>query len=90
MFNDGGHLFPQLTVEVIADNVAVQHVEGGASLWDLYAAAALAGYLFDSRNDTPDGSAEYAADCADAMIAEREKRRASKTTTHEIKENDRA
>lgn len=81
MFNDGGPAFPQLNVEVVSDHMAVQNVSGGMSLWDFYAAAAMTGMLVSSSFDDsyPDSktAALEAADYADAMIAEREKRRAN-------------
>jgi hypothetical protein len=98
MFNDGGPAFPQLNIELIADNMAVQNVSGGASLWDMYAAAALQGITAGDQDYHPCESKdeaeiekernEYAATIArssaryaDAMIAEREKRRANIAST---------
>ena len=80
-FNDGGPAFPQLDVEVVSDTYAVTTAHGGMSLWDFYAAAALAGAV--GAPDVPklhhpvQQIAEAVGDFADAMIAEREKRHAT-------------
>lgn len=101
-FNDGGPLFPQVSIEMIGDNMAVQNFQGGATLWDFYAAMDLPvcqngdwlGWfggkaITDSFGRWPDCAssldklkwlamveAKIRALRADAMIAEREKRRA--------------
>jgi hypothetical protein len=83
MFNDGGPAFPQLEVEAVAGREIVTTSKGGMSIWDEYAKAAITGYLAWSPPTDggtrlkPETVAEYAADIADAMIAEREKRRAN-------------
>lgn len=62
--DDGGPAFPSSGFEL----------HHGMTLWDYFAAHALVGYWADGRGGTYAGAAEFAADSADAMIAERKKR----------------
>jgi len=77
-FNDGGHAFPNNSTELRYDNSAVCQSSGGMSLWDFYAAAALSTMALVTNDPVcTQRVAIVCADYADAMIAEREKRRAT-------------
>jgi hypothetical protein len=81
-FNDGGPAFPQLSVEVLSDHMAATAIHGGASLWDEYVKAVLQGLLAQQAGRehreciTVNELIQQSAIIADAVITEREKRRA--------------
>lgn len=81
--NDGGPAFPQHGWSSDPSVVERMKSQAGMTLWDFYAAEALNGLLVNSPWPLAhcDAATEAAADVADAMIAEREKRRASHPST---------
>ena len=81
-FNDGGPAYPQTESVLVGDENGshiVTNMYGGMSLWDEYAKAAMNALILAWTNEDHQASSENvadaAADYADAMIAEREKRR---------------
>lgn len=74
-FNDGGPMFQQLDVKEVESALVGTH-QGGATLWDFYAAAALSTVNLADQPGYALRVAVVCGDYADAMIAEREKRHA--------------
>ncbi len=70
MKDDGGSAFPCQPIVHMPDGAQMVTNQGGMSLRDYFAAAALA---FLDRSSNPAGIAESAYTLADAMLAERTK-----------------
>ncbi|WP_299327562.1 hypothetical protein [Parasphingopyxis sp.] len=73
---DGGPAFPYVTQEKRAGSAVIyQNITPGMSLWDWYAAHALAQASRDIwENHKPEDVAKRCGMFADAMLAEKEKR----------------
>ena len=69
----GGPAFPSEQTET-HNGEWNQTYSSGMALWDYYAAAALTGAMSYCSTDDVQSLAEYVADAADAMLAERAKR----------------